>query len=77
MSVTILFFGQLAEIAGNEQMELGDIKDTLELQKSLHTQFPGLGKLKYRIAVNKEIVSETTSLQNGTIVALLPPFSGG
>ena len=77
MSVTILFFGQLAEMAGNDRMELKGIKDTNELQKTLHAKFPDLEKTKYRIAVNKEIISDTASLQNGTTVALLPPFSGG
>ena len=77
MSVTILFFGQLAEMAGNDRMELKGIKDTNELQKTLHAKFPDLEKTKYRIGVNKEIISDTASLQNGTTVALLPPFSGG
>ena len=46
MSVTILFFGQLAEMAGNDRMELKGIKDTNELQKTLHAKFPDLEKNK-------------------------------
>lgn len=76
MSVTIIIFGQLAEITGNS-LVLENINDTVELVESLHRQFPALAATKYKIAVNRKLVNENTLLEKNCEVALLPPFSGG
>jgi len=77
MAIKVILFGQLAEITGRHTLELEDISDTETLQKKMNSDFPALAGTTYRIAVDKKLISENTSLPNEVTVALLPPFSGG
>ena len=54
-----------------------DVADTNALVKELHILYPALAGAKYVIAVDKKVVNENTTLAENSIVALLPPFSGG
>jgi molybdopterin converting factor small subunit len=76
MSVKIILFGKLADIAGNT-ISLNDVADTDSLVSVLHKNYPALGNSKYVIAVDKRIIKENTRLNNNSTVVLLPPFSGG
>ena len=76
MSVKVIMFGRLADIAGNA-VSINDVGDTDSLVNSLHKKYPALADAKYLIAVNKKVIKENTVLNNDSIVALLPPFSGG
>jgi molybdopterin converting factor small subunit len=76
MPVNIIIFGRLTDIAGSS-LALENIADTNSLIKKLHTLYPALAEAKYAIAVNKKVVNENTTLTENSIVALLPPFSGG
>ena len=76
MPVNIIIFGRLTDIAGNS-LTLENVSDTKALVKELHILYPALADAKYIIAVNKKIVNENTTLSENSIVALLPPFSGG
>ena len=76
MTVNIIIFGRLTEIAGNS-LALKNIADTNGLVKELHTLYPALADAKYIIAVDKKVANENTTLTENSIVALLPPFSGG
>ncbi|MEX0998043.1 MAG: MoaD/ThiS family protein [Flavobacteriaceae bacterium] len=77
MNITILFFGQLAEVTGTSSLKLSGISDTDELKNTLRKQFPALEGLTYSIAVNKKMIQQKTTLKHEDEVALLPPFSGG
>lgn len=74
--IHVMPFGQIAEITGSDSFQL-TAQDTDEIQQILVRQFPELQMRQYAIAVNKVIIKENTALQQGAIVALLPPFSGG
>jgi molybdopterin synthase sulfur carrier subunit len=76
MPVNIIIFGRLTDIAGSS-LALENIADTNSLIKELHILYPALADAKYIIAVNKKVVNENTTLNENSIVALLPPFSGG
>ena len=76
MTVNIIIFGRLTDIAGNS-LALENIADTNSLVKQLHIRYPALAEAKYVIAVDKKVVNENTTLSDDSIVALLPPFSGG
>jgi molybdopterin converting factor small subunit len=76
MPVNIIIFGRLTDIAGNF-LTLENVSDTKALVKELHILYPALADAKYVIAVNKKVVNENTTLTENSIVALLPPFSGG
>lgn len=77
MKMKILLFGQLAETVGSKELEVEGRVDTASLIAELHQQFPALAQSKYVIAVNQEMIAGNTILSENSIVALLPPFSGG
>ena len=76
MSMHIILFGRLADIAGNSVF-VRDVADTDSLINALHNTYPALAEAKYVIAVNKQVITSNTLLNENTVVALLPPFSGG
>lgn len=77
MEITLLTFGVIADIVGKSNLVLNDVAFTDDLKKRLETNFPALKNINYTVAVNKQIISESTELAPNATVALLPPFSGG
>jgi molybdopterin converting factor small subunit len=77
MQVTVLFFGQLKDITGVSSVSLENTTDTNQLMDNLKTIHPGLLAARFIIAVDKKITDENIVLENGSTVALLPPYSGG
>ena len=75
--MNVLFFGQIADITGNTDLQVEDVADTATLIKKLQTNYPALSNSKFAVAVNKKIILGNTELQKDFEVALLPPFSGG
>ncbi len=73
----IIVFGQLTEITGNEHIPMNGFADTNSVIAELNKTYPELVRAKYLIAVDKNVVTENTTLTDKSIVALLPPFSGG
>jgi len=76
MSVKIILFGKLADIAGSS-VSVDNVPDTDSLVDSLNQRYPELSTTKYVIAVDKQVIKENTALNKKSMVALLPPFSGG
>jgi len=76
MSVKVILFGKLAEIAGSS-VSVAKAADTDGLIQALHKDYPALTSAKYVIAVDKQIINGNTELNKNSTVALLPPFSGG
>ena len=76
MSVKVILFGKLADIAGSS-VSVDYVSDTDSLVDSLNKRYPGLATTKYVIAVDKQVIKENTVLNKESMVALLPPFSGG
>ena len=72
----ILLFGQLAEVAG-DTVVVNATRNTDDLVKALHQQYPSLANMKYVIAVDKKVITSNQALHEKSEVALLPPFSGG
>jgi sulfur-carrier protein len=77
MEVTILAFGQLAELTGKQSWKLQDITDITALKQSIETSFPAISNINYLVAIDKKIIKENAPLADQATVALLPPFSGG
>ncbi|MFZ6025222.1 MAG: MoaD/ThiS family protein [Bacteroidota bacterium] len=75
--IKLLLFGQLVEIVGSKELIFEGYTDTASLIAELHKRFPALVQSKYVMAVNQEMITDNTSLSENSIVALLPPFSGG
>ena len=76
MSVKIILFGKLADIAGGS-VSVDNVADTDSLINALHKNYPEIATTKYVIAVDKQLITENTILNKKSMVALLPPFSGG
>lgn len=77
MTINVMIFGQLTDILSKQTLTLNDIADTNQLVSELNKQYPALAQAKFVIAVDKQTVSGNTKLRDGSMVALLPPFSGG
>jgi molybdopterin synthase sulfur carrier subunit len=77
MEIKILAFGQIAEIVGDSAFSASDLKDTDALKAWLANNYPAIQNIAFAISVDKKKVGENTTLSQNSIVALLPPFSGG
>lgn len=77
MKVNILIFGQLSDITGSKNLIVEEISSTDKLVQHLNAVYPDLVNQKYLIAVEKEIISSDTALNNNDTVAFLPPYAGG
>jgi sulfur-carrier protein len=77
MTISVMIFGQLTDIVSKQTLILNDIADTNHLVNELNKQYPALAQAKFIIAVDKQTVTSNTKLRDGSMVALLPPFSGG
>lgn len=77
MKVTILVFGNIADIIRQPLLVVDDMKDTDTLITYLQNEYPNLHNLRYVISLNKKIIQQNEILHDGDELALLPPFSGG
>lgn len=77
MKVNVLIFGPLKDLTGTHVCQVTDVADTVEMIAKMDKMYPGLEKMKFLIAVEKEIVQGNTTLRDNYTVALLPPYSGG
>lgn len=77
MEIDIIAFGKIAEFMANQRINFTDIEDTDGLKLALEKSFPSLVNMKYKLALNKNIVQHNLPLQHLDSVAILPPFSGG
>lgn len=77
MTITINFWGVLAEVTGKKQMTLTNIQDTDSLKETLFMQFPELRSKSFLIAIDKRISHKNEVLKEGMEISFLPPFSGG
>ena len=77
MSVRVLLFASLAELAGRHELLIEGVGDTDQLANHIHEHYPALKKAVYIVAVGEEIIQSNTLIEEGVPVALLPPYSGG
>lgn len=75
--VTVQFYGVLAEIAGTSQTILKDIDCIDRLKDRVSTTYPKMDRHNYIVAVDNKIAGSNSLLNNGSKIALMPPFSGG
>ena len=77
MEIEIISFGKISEFISNQKLNVSGISNTDELKIHLEQKFPALAGIKYKLALNKNIVQSRQALANHDIVAIMPPFSGG
>jgi molybdopterin synthase sulfur carrier subunit len=77
MPIKVITFGRIRDLTGSGEILFAEVPDTDQLIQQLHAKYPGLKGSPYIMAVDKEVISGNTNLSGESIVAILPPYSGG
>ncbi|PWS29969.1 MoaD/ThiS family protein [Pedobacter paludis] len=77
MEIELLSFGKIAEFITIKKLSIDGISDTDGLKKYLEDKFPQLSEIKYKLAVDKQIIQKNRIITDQATVAIMPPFSGG
>lgn len=77
MKIEILFFGQLSDKTGCSTIQLDNPGTIGQLKEQLFTKFPELKNANFTIALNNQLVFEDQIIPENSIIAFMPPFSGG
>ena len=80
MKITVLLFGIIRDVIGENTLELDLEKAILigQLKQDLLKKYTNLQQYSnFSIAVNEEYVDLNYVLQPNDVVALIPPVSGG
>lgn len=77
--IDVLYFASLAEQAGKDEERLNFDGDSLtELYQFLTDKYQfKLPQQKIAVAINHEITNWNAPLQDGDVVAFIPPVAGG
>ena len=80
MEIQLLFFGITTDLVGKNSIlySLRDNTTVDQLKNILISQFPALKNLnEFAIAVNEDYAEDILILNDGDVVAIIPPVSGG
>ena len=80
MSTTVLFFGMATDLAGvqSSTVHLTEHMSVEQFKSLLFEAHPKLQKLQqFAIAINEEYAEESSSINPGDTIAIIPPVSGG
>ncbi len=80
MKLYLKYFGLVVDITQKKEeiLSMYESKITVSFLKSnMENNYPELKNTNYSIAVNQSMVGVDYNINDGDIVALLPPFAGG
>lgn len=79
MTLTVLYFAQLAEASGKARETVdGEFADMAALYGALDVKYGfALAQNQLRVARNQRFVAWTDAPQDGDEIAFIPPVSGG
>ena len=77
MVIKVLFFGQLLDVVGTDQLILDQVGDTVQLRQILLERYPALASIPFTMALDHRFVAEEQVFLSDSTVACMPPFSGG
>jgi molybdopterin converting factor subunit 1 len=79
MNISVLFFGQTAEITGTRELEMsvGETARAHEAFAEVLEKYPQLKDNKLLFAVNQEYASGDELIRNGDELAIFTAVSGG
>ncbi len=75
--IEIRFFGQLADLTKSDAIFLDDLADTDLVKERVLELYPSLQQTTFMMALNNEMVHEKIIISENSIIAFMPPFSGG
>ncbi|MFI8708381.1 molybdopterin converting factor subunit 1 [Bacillus sp. NPDC077411] len=76
--ITVLLFSHLQEEAGTQQLQI-DVQNltVAELKELVMKDYNVFLSQHIMVAINEEYANEDDMIQDGDVVALIPPVSGG
>ena len=80
MKISVLFFGITTDLIGASQLELelNEKVSIADFKSILVQKYPKLENINsYAIAVNEEYAEDSVALNEGDVIAVIPPVSGG
>lgn len=77
IEIEFITFGKIAEFIPAQKLTLEDIQDTDGLKLYLETNYPQLKTMKYKLALDQQMVQSNMQLKHKARIAIMPPFSGG
>lgn len=81
MSIRVLFFASLADIAGTREtiVEAVEVTDVISIFNKFAKDFPALETYRSSVllALNSEFARPSSPVRDGDEVAFFPPVSGG
>ena len=77
MEINLISFGKISEFINIQKMDIKDIDHTDDLKNHLENKFPQLAGMKYKLALNNNLVQKNIEIKNLDSIAIMPPFSGG
>lgn len=76
--ITVLLFAHLQEESGTHQLQIDVQNLTVAELKELVTKDYNVSLSQHTmVAINEEYANEDDMIQDGDVVALIPPVSGG
>ena len=73
----IRFFGQLTDLTKTEKVLIEDIHDTDMMINKIMEMYPALATATFKVALNNKLVNDNIEITENSIIAFMPPFSGG
>lgn len=82
MTVTVLYFGRIAEQLGTAQetVEVStgvDVRSLIEILRKKHASLNAFPDEYFRVARNAKYAEPSEKISDGDTIALIPPVSGG
>jgi|TARA_B110000902_G_scaffold231667_1_gene274092 molybdopterin synthase sulfur carrier subunit len=80
MEIELLFFGSIQDVIGKrtEKVTLSSSLSIKEFRVFLEEKYPKLKtQTQFSMAINMEYATDEQLIENGDMVALIPPVSGG
>jgi molybdopterin converting factor small subunit len=75
--IEIRFFGQLTDLTKSEVIFLEDLSDTEQVKKRVLELYPALATTSFMMALNNTMIKEKMNVDSNSVIAFMPPFSGG
>lgn len=77
MTNLVFLFGRIAEVTGQDAINMENVPDTDTVKLLLEKKYPALKNCSYVFAINRKFVNGNCKLNDGDEISLLPPFAGG